>query len=167
MDKKSWWIAGGIGLGLLVLYLLYQYMSGGSSGSASTSAAQAISSGAMTVTPYYNTPFSSSPGYQAGTVPVVSNTAGVTPVNVGDYLSAFTTAPAVMSPTIGLVPEIANTGGVSTSTYAQNNTHNYSASAGYSTGMFSVGGSTSGNNFAQNITGSTTSNGAQTITFAP
>ncbi len=160
--NKNTLIAGGVAAAAVVGILWYRSRS---SGGSAQSAQNGMPSGS--ITPFYNMPaFSALPSYTAGAVPVVSNVGGVTPVNVGDYISAFTSAPAVMTPTIGLVTNIQNYGGLNTSTYAQNNQHAYSAGASYGFGGFSIGGQASGKNFAQNTVSSTSLTSGQNITFA-
>ncbi len=160
--NKNVLIYGGVAAAAVLGFLWYRSQSSAGSGQSTT---MGMPSGS--ITPFYNMPaFSALPSYTAGAVPVVSNVGGVTPVNVGDYISAFTSAPAIMTPTIGLVANIQNYGGLNTSTYAQNNQHAYSAGASYGTGMFSIGGQASGKNFAQNTISNTTLTSGQNITFA-
>lgn len=159
MTRAQWIMAGAA----LLIVGWFWYSRSNASGQAAQSTAPASS---LSITPFYSMASLAGPAYQAGTVPVVSDVGGVTPVNVGDYLSAFTSAPAVMSPTIGLVSEVSNYGGLQSGTSLHGGANYAEASASYGTGMFSAGGSAQHTSGSQNINSQVAVTTGQNITFA-
>lgn len=150
MDKKTLWIAGAAGAAMLFLMMR---RGGGAAIAQTTVDPTGIIPGA----------FMGVPAYVPGTV---ANIGGVGSINAGDYISAFTSAPASGTPSIGLVPEIANSGGISSSSVMNVSRSSKSLSGGYSIGGFGIGGGFSRSELNQNLLANTSSNVAQKITFA-
>ena len=159
MTRTQWIIAGIIGA--VVAWLWYSRSNQGV-----TSGVAATGTPSLSINPFYSMASLAQPSYAAGTVPVVSNVGGVTAVNVGDYLSAFTSAPAVMSPTIGLVSEVSNYGGLQSGTSLHGGANSAEASASYGSGAFSIGGSAAHSSGSQNINSKIALTTGQNITFA-
>lgn len=164
LDKKWLYIGGGlVALGALY-YLATQSSASSSAGSSSTPAG-------TVVTPPYYIPTAAYPQVNAGTVPVIGSNGSVGAVNAANYIAAYTANPGyavpAMQPTIGLIPIISNTGGINTNTtfdiYRKTGTGGFGVDLGY----ISAGASTTSTHLNQNVSGSTTSNFGQNVTWAP
>jgi len=157
---------GGALLALGVIYYLYS-SSSASGGTVAASTGVGMSS---VVTPSYYLPQLAQPYGVAGTVPVFSTGGAVSSVNATNYLASYTSNPGSaipsMSPTIGLIPIITNTGGMNDAGMLNVSNRARSISAGFSYGGFGIGGSASNSNINQNVASNTSSTIGQNIGFA-